>query len=50
MFKCEFHKIGFVWLPRKTNENERERERERERLKVGVKFGWVPLAMDEMDF
>ena len=46
MFKCEFHKIGFVWLPRKTNENERERER----LNVGVKFGWVPLAMDEMDF
>ena len=30
MLKCEFHKIGFVWLTRKTNERERERERERE--------------------
>ena len=29
---------------------ERERERERESLNVGMKFGWVPLAMDEMDF
>ena len=31
MLKCEFHKIGFVWLTRKTNVRERERERERER-------------------